>query len=340
MKNEQIVFTRPNHAELLEKDIPSLKENDLLVKTAFSTISSGTEKANITGDVNIGIQDDLPKTAVFPRTSGYSSSGVVIDKGAGVSDIEIGDRVVMSWSSHSKYNIIDKRNAVRIADASISMREAALIHIAIFPIAAVRKTRLEIGESALIMGLGILGLMSVQFARAAGAVPVIAADPIKERRDKAVALGADYALDPFEPDFSEKIKDITGGGANTAIEVTGIGAGLNQCLDCMARFGRIALLGCTRDKNFTVDYYKKVHGPGITIIGAHTLARPEFESHSGYFTQRDDIISVIKLLSGHRIDFKAMLDKVYSPHDCNKVYTQLINDKNFPIVVQFDWESV
>ena len=84
-----------------------------------------------------------------------------------------------------------------------------------------------------------------------------------------------------ETDFSKKAKELTGGGAKVGIEVTGIGAGLDGILDCMARFGRVALLGCTRNKEFTIDYYRKVHGPGITLIGAHTNARPSCESSNG-----------------------------------------------------------
>jgi hypothetical protein len=77
-----------------------------------------------------------------------------------------------------------------------------------------------------------------------------------------------------------------------AIEVTGNGGALDGVLDCMARFGRVALLGCTRSSDFTIDYYRKVHGPGITLIGAHTNARPQYESHHGWWTTADDIRAV------------------------------------------------
>ena len=189
----------------------------------------------------------------------------------------------MSWSLHKSINVVPEENVMKFNETDVSMQDAALCHIATFPLAALRKTRLEIGESMMVMGLGILGLMAVHFAKAAGAAPVIAVDPIAERREKALRFGADYAFDPFEKDFAKKVKEKTDGGVSTAIEVTGFGAGLNQCLDCMARFGRISLLGCTRNKNFTVDYYRKVHGPGIQLIGAHTLARPDFESSPGIF---------------------------------------------------------
>lgn len=336
---KQIVFTRRNTAELLEVEESGLLPDQIAVKTMFSTISCGTEKANIMGDANISIfEKSMP--ARFPRTSGYSSCGVVLEKGSAVQTVEVGDRVAMSWSLHKSVNIIPEQNAVKIDDERVTMQDAALFHIGTFPLAALRKTRLEIGESILVMGLGVLGLMAVQFARAAGAAPVIAADPIPERRRKAADFGADYALDPLKKDFVKQVKLLTGGGVNAAIEVTGVGSGLNSCLDCMAKFGRIALLGCTRDKNFTVDYYRKVHGPGIQIIGAHTAARPVYESHPGYFTQKDDMLAILKLCAMDRIRLADIVDRVYSPEICGEVYTQLITDPNFPAVVQFDWRNL
>lgn len=337
--DKRIVFTKVNTAELL--DVPELEMNDyaIKVKTAVSTISQGTERANITGDTNVNIEKEVAE-AVFPRYSGYSSSGIVVEKGKNVKDFEIGDRVAMSWSSHRGYNVLSSQNVVKIESEKVSLEEASIFHIATFPLAAIRKTRLEIGESLMVMGLGILGLLGVQLAKLAGAAPVIAVDPIKEKREKALLLGADYAFDPFEADFVEKVKAVTGGGVNTAIEVTGQGAGLNETLDCMAKFGRVALLGCTRNKDFTVDYYRKVHGPGITLIGAHTLARPERESHSGWFSTKDDMKTVAKLSELGRLNLKALIDETHSPYECEKVYERLINDKNFPTVVQFDWSDI
>jgi threonine dehydrogenase-like Zn-dependent dehydrogenase len=223
---------------------------------------------------------------------------------------------------------------------SISFEEAAIFHIGTFPLAAIRKTRLEIGESVLVMGLGILGLLAVQLARAAGAAPVIAADPVAERRQIARSLGADYVFDPTEADFAAKVKEISRGGVNVAIEVTGLGAGLDQALDCMAKFGRVALLGCTRSSDFTIDYYRKVHGPGITLIGAHTNARPKEESHPGWFTQKDDILTQMRLSELGRLDLKKMIFETYSPAECREVYDRLVSDRNFPPVVQFDWRRL
>ena len=94
----------------------------------------------------------------------------------------------------------------------------------------------------LVMGLGILGQFAVTLAHAAGAVPVIAADPNPVRREEALAGGADYAFDPTEPGFAEKVKVLTGGGVNTCIEVTGVGAGLNEALHGTVRQSGVAWL--------------------------------------------------------------------------------------------------
>ena len=123
------------------------------------------------------------------------------------------------------------------------------------------------------------------------------------------------------------------------IEVTGIGAGLDGILDCMARYGRVALLGCTRNKDFTIDYYRKVHGPGITLVGAHTGARPQVESSGGWWTQKDDIATTLKLTEMGRIKLSDMIDEVHSPAEAPEVYTRLANEKSFPMV-QFDWRKL
>lgn len=337
MKVKQIIFPEVNKAKLIEKTYGELAPNYVAVKTMVSTISNGTERANITGDPNVSAGG---RYVPFPRSSGYNSSGVVIEVGSDVKSVKVGDRVIVYWGSHQNINVVDESRVVKIEDDGISFETGALSFISTFPMAAIRKTRLEIGESVMVMGLGILGSIAVKLLKAAGAVPIIAVDPNAKRREIAMKNGADYAFDPFEADFAKKVKEITGGGVNVAIEVTGVGAGFNETLDCMARFGRIALLGCTRSSDFTVDYYNKIHAPGITVIGAHTLARPNVESYPGYFTHRDDIKAVMKLCSGGRLTLIDLVEETHSPNECEEVYDRLINDKNFPIAVQFDWRRM
>ena len=332
MANQSILFTSPGIAELVDKPLPQIKEDEVLIRILRTTVSAGTERANLVGDPNVS-----PKVP-FPRALGYSATGIVEAVGRDVTTVLVGDRVACSWTKHAQYCAV-KESRVYPLSEDIGDDAGALVHIATFPAAAIRKCRLEFGESAIVMGLGVLGLITVELLRLAGAAPIIAVDPVAEKRELARKLGADHALDPFAPDFAQTVKEITGGGAAVAIEITGKGQGLDMVLDCMKKFGRVALLGCTRSSDFSIDYYKKVHGPGITLIGAHTNARPKHESAEGRWTEADDARAIIRLMQYQRLDLAHLVEEIHSPEEAPEIYTRLANSPAFPIV-QFDWRKI
>ena len=125
-------------------------------------------------------------------------------------------------------------------------------------------------------------------------------------------------------------------GPKVGIEVTGNGKALDNVLDAIAPFGRIALLGCTRDSNFTIDYYHKVHGRGVTLVGAHTAARPDVESSNGWWTKREDAKAFLRLLSLGRISLEGFVGEVHKIDEAPGVYARLAKGGSFP-VVQFEW---
>lgn len=336
MQAKQILFTKPYTAELVTVNIPELSSGEVLIKTEYTAISAGTEKANLIGDANVNAAGEPSVT--FPRACGYSGTGIVVSVGENVKNFSVGDRVATVWGTHKSYQVMKESQLMPIPDG-VDLKQATPVFISTFSAAALRKMHPMFGESLLIMGLGILGQFAVIFGKAAGLAPIIVADPVEERREFALKNGADFALNPLEEGFAEKVKELTNGGANMCVEVTGRGEGLNQALDCMKKFGRVALLGCTRDSDFTVDYYRKVHAPGITLVGAHTVARPNFESNSDVFTYRDDFAAIFKLMQFGRISFENMINEIVSPKDCFEVFTRLANDKNFPIGVLFDWSK-
>lgn len=337
MYSKNILFTEVNHAALVDEPIPALRENEVIVRMEVSSISSGTERANLTGSLSVNSTKPKETVAKFPRWGGYSSAGTVEQVGAAVTKVRPGDRVAMAWSKHNQYIVMHQDNVYPIGD--IPFEDAALLNIASFPLAAIRKCRLEIGESAIVMGMGMLGILALKLLKQAGAAPIIAVDPDADKREKALQCGADAALDPFAQDFVEQAKALTEGGAQVGIEVTGNGGGLNGILDCMARFGRVALLGCTRSSDFTIDYYRKVHGPGITLIGAHTDARPKQESYPGWWSQHDDFKALIRLIRLGRLKLCDVIDETYSPAQAPEVYRRLVEEKAFPLT-QFDWRRL
>ena len=336
---KQIVFTEYGRTELLEMPVPALKENEVRIQTAYSAISTGTEKANITGDVSMPGMRGKKVENVFPRYLGYSESGIVEEVGAAVTGLKHGDRVMSFWGHHSQYQVLPESQVIRIPD-EVDLLDAAFVFIGTFPLAAVRKVAVEVGGSAMVVGLGILGQMSVQLLRIAGAAPVIAVNRGEARRELALKLGADYAFNPNNADFEQKVRELTDGkGVVAMIEVTGNGPALNQGLHCMAKMGRVALLGCTRRPS-EVDFYYDVHLPGVALFGAHTFARPEVESYPHHWTHQDDCKALLKLMQMGRLDLRPLVQEIHSPAECTDVYSRLVNDKDFPIGVAFDWSRL
>lgn len=202
MECRQIVFTEKNKAELLTVDGKEPGQNEVVVETAVSTISCGMERASLTGDPNVNALG--ASSAIFPRSCGYSSAGIVVKKGADVKSVDIGDRVVVYWGKHKNYNTVPEENVVKIEDDAIDFETAAMSFIATFPLAAIRKTRLEMGESAIVMGLGILGMTAVKLLRTAGAFPIIAADPNPKRREIAQKTVPTLPSTRWNPDLPKR----------------------------------------------------------------------------------------------------------------------------------------
>ena len=101
MNSRNIVFTKPYVAELLCEEMGELKAGYVRVRILRTTVSPGTERANLIGDANVAGKK-APEVK-FPRRMGYSASGVVYAVGEGVESVKVGDRVACSWTKHAEY---------------------------------------------------------------------------------------------------------------------------------------------------------------------------------------------------------------------------------------------
>ena len=331
MNARKIIFTKPKTAELLQVETNPLKANDVMVKMEYTVVSGGTERANILGMQNAGGDR-------FPKSLGYCGVGHVIETGEKVENTAVGDRVLVYHGKHTDYNVVPESDVTKVEDDAIDSLYAAFVIIASMGLGGVRKLEVELGESAMVMGLGLLGMFSVQFLRLSGANPVIAVDLNEERRNLALKLGADYALDPSDEDFVKKVKEITmGKGVNACVEVTGVSAAMKQALECASWMGRISLLGCTRISDCAIDYYTQVHRPGIKLIGAHNFVRPKVESYPHHWTHHDDCRAILNMISTNRIDVKSIVSRVVKPEMAPEIYTELCDNKDFPLGTVFDW---
>lgn len=332
MQTKTIVFTAPRTAELLTEQTEPMTAESVAVRMEYTVVSGGTERVNLMA---------MPHTGKsFPKHLGYCGVGHVIEVGEQVRSVKPGDRVLVYSGIHSQYNVAPEYKVTKVTQEQIDSLEAAFVVIAAMGLGGVRKLELELGESAMVMGLGLLGIFAVQFLRLSGAYPVIAADLNPERRALALELGADYALDPSASDFFETVKTLTRGrGVNACVEVTGASVAMQQALRCSSRQGRISLLGCTRVSDCPVDYYAQVHRPGVKLVGAHNGVRPLFESYPHHWTHQDDCKAILDMLAAGRLRIKPMISNVAKPEQAPEVYRQLCEDPNFPLGTVFDWSE-
>ena len=333
MKNPAIVFTAPGRAELLETGLRHPNADEILVNTEYTAVSAGTEYACLMGSPNTQARQS------FPVRLGYCGVGHVSEIGENIKNFSVGDRVLIYHGTHTKYNIVHEDQLTKVTDDRIDSKEAAFVVIATMGLGGVRKLELELGESAMVMGLGLLGMFAVESLALSGANPLIAVDFDESRRKKALELGADYALDPGDPDFMAKVKELTGGkGVNATVEVTGSAKAMIQALECASWMGRISLLGCTRVSDQSVDYYNMVHRPGVRLIGAHNFVRPKLESYPHHWTHQDDCKAILSLISAGKFKVLPIISEIHKPSDAPEVYARLAK-RELPLGILFDWRE-
>jgi 2-desacetyl-2-hydroxyethyl bacteriochlorophyllide A dehydrogenase len=284
---------------------------------------------------------DLPNTkAKFPKYPGYSAVGRIVDKGTNVTEKDIGERVIVYFGGHCSHSV-KKANELVAVPKDVQSLDACLVVIAGMALQGVRKVRLELGESSMVIGQGLLGLFAVQFCKLSGALPVVALDHDNQRLELSKTFGADYAFTPDQEKLKDICRDITHEhGFHAIVEVTGSSSALVQALHLIAPRGRISLLGCTRISKDPIDFYKYVHLPGVIIMGAHTFVRPRYDSYPGYWTYNDDHRVLLDFIAEDRLQVSSMISEVVSPSDAPQVYARLAEDPCAPLGIVFDWKQV
>jgi len=333
MTGSYIVFESIGTAVLKRCEVPQPKRGEVVLENHYTVVSAGTERANLI---------NLPNTSLrFPYHPGYSGVGRVAAIGDGVENVKVGDRALSSHLGHRSHAIQRAADLIVVTDDRVDSLDAAFVVIGSMGLQGVRKLKLQLGESAMVIGLGILGMFATQAAALDGAIPVIVSDFDKRRRDLALSLGADHAFSPDEENLPEKIRELTyGKGADAIVEVTGSAVALQQALTYVARQGRITLTGCTRISDAHIDFYRYVHHAGVSLIGAHTFVRPKADSYPGYWTPQDDYRTMLAFMAAGKLKAKEIISEIVSPETAPAVYTRLAEVKHPPLGIVFDWKQV
>ncbi len=249
-----------------------------------------------------------------PNGAGANGRGELLSGGRRLHEAGHDIHHHLGLSAFAEHAVIDERSAVRI-DADIPPEIGALFGCAVltgvgavFNSAAVRP-----GESVAIWGLGGVGLAALLGAVAAGAEPVVAIDPVAEKRALALELGARAAAHP--DDAEAVIRQVSGGGTNVAIESVGSAKVLAEAYRLLARGGRCVTVGLPNPAEQLSIPAVSLVGDAKTIMGSYMGSSIPARDVPRYIALwRAGRLPVERLLSGTRplADINAALDDLAS----------------------------
>lgn len=302
--------------EVTDAPLPSPLHGEVLVAVAACGVCAS--------DLHM-IDGSLPTRTPPPVTPGHESSGTVAAVGSGVAGWKEGDRVVIyggkgcgqcppcragrpqeecwtpltmgvdydgAWAEH----VVVPASSLCALPSSVPFEVGAILTDAVAtPFGAVTETgALRAGERVAIFGVGGLGTHAVQIARLAGASFVAAIDPRSGARERALARGADLALDP--DGAVAAIREATGGeGVDLAVECVGANEVLKSALASLAIGGRCVVVGVSGERMSL--------GSSIRF----SFFRTRLLGHYGY--QRRHLDALIRLVASGRLDVSSSVSK-------------------------------
>ncbi|MEU3597623.1 bi-domain-containing oxidoreductase [Streptomyces sp. NPDC006798] len=331
---------------LLDVPVPGCKPGGVLVRSGYSLISTGTElmkvseagmsmlgKARSRPDQVAKVVQSVATNGVGPTYRkvmgkldsytplGYSLCGVVERVGPGIDDVAVGDLVACAGNEHALHaelNWVPRNLYARVPDG-LAPRHAAFGTVGAIAMQGVRRGEPQLGEVALVIGLGLIGQLVVQLLTASGAV-VVGADPDPARCELAERLGAAACGDPGSTAVARAVAELTGGHGADQVYLAA-GGGSNQPVELAAQLsrdrGRVVDIGkCRLDLPWNAYYEKELdvrfsrsYGPG--------RYDPEYELEGrdypiGYvrWTERRNLACFLDLIARGRIDVEPLISHI------------------------------
>ena len=266
-QGKRLVLTPAGEIEIEEFEVPSPAANQVLVRIQTTQVSAGSE---MNGVRRRRLANPAEQSTCAPMGLGYTAIGMVEAVGTEIDQVVVGDRVLCG-SNHATHWLVTPSHAANEAaipqqywleklPADLSDVEAAFCVLGDVALHGVRLAQIQLGESVAIHGLGVVGLLTLQLCRLAGAYPLISVDPVEERLALARQLGASHAIDPAQQDVVAEIHAHTqlpwrwrgalphmtpGSGAEVQIHCTSHIGNYPTLIKAAADRGRIVLVGAT-----------------------------------------------------------------------------------------------
>ncbi|MFD0417343.1 bi-domain-containing oxidoreductase [Streptomyces sp. NPDC127108] len=356
---------------VLDVPVPGCKPGGVLVRSAYSLISTGTElmKVSEAGMSMLGKARSRPDqvakvmqsvaTNGLPATYrkvmgkldsytplGYSLCGVVEQVGAGIDDVAVGDLVACAGNEHALHaelNWVPKNLYAPVPDG-LAARHAAFGTVGSIAMQGVRRGEPQLGDVALVIGLGLIGQLVVQLLTASG-VRVVGVDPDPARCDLAERLGAAACGDPAAAGVEAAVAELTGGHGVDQVYLAA-GGGSNEPVELAAKLcrdrGRVVDIGkCRLDLPWNAYYEKELdvrfsrsYGPG--------RYDPEYELEGrdypiGYvrWTERRNLACFLDLVARGSVDVEPLVSHIADFDDAVETYRRLKDGELKAVAVLF-----
>lgn len=282
---------------------------------------------------------------------GYSAAGVVIAVGDGIKDLAPGDEVACSGAgqaNHAEY-ILVKRNMVAKVPAGCTLQQAATTTVGTIAMQGVRRADARLGETVLVIGLGLIGMITVLLLKASG-VRTLGIDLDTGRVAKAKALGIDAATaDPAE--IARIVRDATNGhGADQTI-ITAASkshALVNQAMELTRRRGRVIIVGDIGLKPERAHFYRKEidllmstsYGPGRYDASYEEQGR-DYPFAYVRWTLNRNMQSYLDLIGSKRLDVAPLIEEIAPIDKAPEIYKKLAYATGpLPLGVLFEYPAL
>jgi len=333
-KNPTVVFAKPKEVVLEERDVPSPKSGQLLIKTRRTLISTGTELTILNGQ--FPRESRWAAYGKFPFLPGYNNIGEVVDVGPDADKAWVGTRVATS-AGHSQYVIVPAKKARRIQRDELEDEEAVFFTIAEVVMNGVRRGSVLWGESAVIFGMGLLGQFAARFCRIAGARPVVAVDISANRLGYLPDDPALVKLNPAEEDPEAAVAKLTRGRkADVVFELTGNQDLIPDQFKVLRTQGRYVILSSPRGET-TFDFHDLCNAPSYTIIGAHSGSHPKTATLDNPWTNQRDAELFFDLVADKEIDVRPLISHREPYTKAGQLYNLLLEDRSRAMGVVMEW---
>ena len=324
-----------------ECESPPLAKGQVRVKSLYAAAKHGTEMSLFKGyagprgrfDSARRIFDYQGEGVHYPVPLGNMGVGEVVELGPGVTRLKQGDRV-FAYGPFREEHVWPE--TARRLPADVPWQAAVCLDPADFALGAVRDGHVRIGDAVAVSGLGAIGLIAVQCCRLAGAHPIIALDPLANRRAVARACGADLVLDPTQCDAGAEIKKATANrGADVIIDYSGHPAAMQQALRGVAYRGTVVAGAYPAAWTTGLDLGAEAHlnRPHIVFSRANSEPNPD---HPNWDNAR--IYDVCwSLLAAGQIDCRPIVQPIVSFDELLNAYPQIAThpEANIKLGVRF-----